>query len=57
MNMLYEGLKTNNSVLILVPSPVLNTMGLGDMTGIIALGQNLKKAKEAAHSDDAGATG
>jgi regulator of protease activity HflC (stomatin/prohibitin superfamily) len=46
MNMLYEGLKTNNSVLILVPSPVLNTMGLGDMTGVIALGQNLKKAKE-----------
>jgi len=30
MNMLYEGLKTNNSVLILVPSSVLNTMGLGD---------------------------
>jgi lauroyl/myristoyl acyltransferase len=46
MNMLYEGLKTNNSVLILVPSSVLNTMGLGDTTGIIALAQNLKKAKE-----------
>jgi regulator of protease activity HflC (stomatin/prohibitin superfamily) len=50
MNMLYEGLKTNNSVLILVPSPVLNTMGLGDMTGVIALGQNLKKAKEESES-------
>ena len=46
MNMLYEGLKTNNSVLILVPSSVLNTMGLGDTTGVIALAQNLKKAKE-----------
>jgi regulator of protease activity HflC (stomatin/prohibitin superfamily) len=46
MNMLYEGLKTNNSVLILVPSSVLNTMGLGDTTGIIALSQNLKKEKE-----------
>ena len=46
MNMLYEGLKTNNSVLILVPSSVLNTMGLGDTTGIIALAQNLKKQQE-----------
>ena len=46
MNMLYEGLKTNNSVLILVPSSVLNTMGLGDTTGIIALAQNMKKEKE-----------
>ena len=46
MNMLYEGLKTNNSVMILVPSPVLNTMALGDMTGLIALSQTMKKAKE-----------
>jgi len=46
MNMLYEGLKTNNSVLILVPSSVLNTMGLGDTTGMIALAQNFKKEKE-----------
>ena len=46
MNMLYEGLKTNNSVLILVPSSVLNTMGLGDTTGVIALAQNLKKQHE-----------
>jgi len=51
MNMLYEGLKTNNSVLILVPSSVLNTMGLGDTTGIIALAQNLKKQKEESHID------
>jgi regulator of protease activity HflC (stomatin/prohibitin superfamily) len=51
MNMLYEGLKTNNSVLILVPSSVLNTMGLGDTTGIIALAQNLKKQKEEGNDD------
>ncbi len=50
MNMLYEGLKTNNSVLILVPSSALNTMNLGDTTGIIALSQNLQKAKEQAGS-------
>jgi regulator of protease activity HflC (stomatin/prohibitin superfamily) len=50
MNMLYEGLKTNNSVLILVPSSVLNTMGLGDTTGIIALAQNLKKQREESES-------
>jgi regulator of protease activity HflC (stomatin/prohibitin superfamily) len=53
MNMLYEGLKTNNSVLILVPSSVLNTMGLGDTSGIIALAQNMKKAKEESKIDSA----
>src|SRR5512136_3450867 len=46
MNMLYEGLKTQNSVLILVPSSILNTMGLGDTTGLVALAQNLKKQQE-----------
>jgi regulator of protease activity HflC (stomatin/prohibitin superfamily) len=53
MNMLYEGLKTNNSVLILVPSSVLNTMGLGDTTGIIALAQNMKKEKEESKTNPA----
>jgi regulator of protease activity HflC (stomatin/prohibitin superfamily) len=53
MNMLYEGLKTNNSVLILVPSSVLNTMGLGDTTGIIALAQNMKKEKEESKNEPA----
>jgi regulator of protease activity HflC (stomatin/prohibitin superfamily) len=53
MNMLYEGLRTNNSVLILVPSSVLNTMGLGDTSGIIALAQNMKKAKEESKIDSA----
>jgi regulator of protease activity HflC (stomatin/prohibitin superfamily) len=46
MNMLYEGLKTNNSVLILVPSSVLNTMGLGDTTGLVALSQTLRAERE-----------
>jgi hypothetical protein len=53
MNMLYEGLKTNNSVLILVPSSVLNTMGLGDTTGVIALAQNMKKAQEESKNEPA----
>ncbi len=51
MNMLYEGLKTKNSVLMLVPSSALNSMNLGDMTGLIALGQNLKKEQEAKKDD------
>lgn len=45
MNMLYEGLKSNNAVLVLVPAPVLNTMALGDMTGLIALTQTMTKTK------------
>jgi regulator of protease activity HflC (stomatin/prohibitin superfamily) len=52
MNMLYEGLKTKNSVLMLVPSSALNSMNLGDMTGLIALGQNLKKEQEAKTEKD-----
>jgi regulator of protease activity HflC (stomatin/prohibitin superfamily) len=46
MNMLYEGLRANNAVLVLVPTPALNTMGLGDVTGIVALSQTLRKAKD-----------
>jgi regulator of protease activity HflC (stomatin/prohibitin superfamily) len=54
MNMLYEGLKTKNSVLMLVPSSALNSMNLGDMTGLIALGQNLKKEQEAKTEKEGG---
>ncbi|HUH78363.1 MAG TPA: SPFH domain-containing protein, partial [Methanoregula sp.] len=54
MNMLYEGLKTNNSVLILVPSSALNTMALGDTTGLIALSQTLRKTHEAAKETQSG---
>jgi regulator of protease activity HflC (stomatin/prohibitin superfamily) len=41
MNMLYEGLK-NNSTIVLVPSSALDTMQLGDLAGITALAKNLK---------------
>jgi regulator of protease activity HflC (stomatin/prohibitin superfamily) len=57
MNMLYEGLKTKNSVLMLVPSSALNSMNLGDMTGLIALGQNLKKDQEAKTEKEGGGEG
>jgi regulator of protease activity HflC (stomatin/prohibitin superfamily) len=46
MNMLYEGLKSNNAVLVLVPAPVLNTMALGDMTGLVALSRTMQKAQD-----------
>ena len=46
MNMLYEGLKSSNAVLVLVPAPVLNTMGLGDTAGLVALSQTMKKRGE-----------
>jgi regulator of protease activity HflC (stomatin/prohibitin superfamily) len=40
MNMLYEGLK-EKATLVIVPSTVLNTMTLGDMTGTVALSKVL----------------
>jgi len=48
MNMLYEGLKTNNAVLILVPSSAIESMALGGTTGLVALSETMMKAKEAA---------
>ncbi len=47
MNMLYEGLKSSNSVLVLVPASVLDTMGLGDMSGLVALSQTMRKGRDA----------
>ncbi len=41
MNMLYEGLKTGNATIILVPSTALESMNLGAMTGITALAKTL----------------
>ena len=41
MNMLYEGLK-QNSTIVLVPSSALETMQLGALTGITALAEELK---------------
>ena len=42
MNMLYEGLK-QNSTIVLVPSSALDSMQLGGLAGITALAQNLKR--------------
>ncbi len=41
MNMLYEGLK-EKATLVIVPSSVLDTMTLGDTSGVIALSQQLQ---------------
>lgn len=57
MNMLYEGLKSNNAVLVLVPAPALNTMALGDLSGVIALTQTMTKGRDGgaeAGEDEAG---
>jgi len=45
MNMLYEGLKTNSTIVI-VPSSALETMQLGGLTGVTALTMGLNKDKE-----------
>lgn len=42
MNMLYEGLK-NNSTIVIVPSTALETMQLGSLTGLTALTMGLNK--------------
>jgi len=41
MNMLYEGLK-EKATLVIVPSSVLDTMTLGDTSGVIALSQQMQ---------------
>jgi len=42
MNMLFEGLKQKGA-LIIVPSSAVDTMNLGGLTGLVALGENLTK--------------
>lgn len=42
MNMLYEGLKTNSTIVI-VPSTAVETMGLGGITGTVALTNAIQK--------------
>lgn len=42
MNMLYEGLK-QNATIVLVPSSALDTMQLGNLAGVTALAMDLKK--------------
>ncbi|MDP3003619.1 MAG: slipin family protein [Bacteroidales bacterium] len=45
MNMLYEGLKTNSTIVI-VPSSALDTMQLGGLAGLTALTMGLNKKSE-----------
>ena len=49
MNMLYEGLKEKGSIII-VPSSAVETMNLGAIGGIAAIGQNQPAALQAASS-------
>jgi regulator of protease activity HflC (stomatin/prohibitin superfamily) len=45
MNMLYEGLKTNSTIVI-VPSSALDTMSLGGLSGMTSLGMGLSAGME-----------
>lgn len=45
MNMLYEGLK-QNSTIVIVPSSAVETMGLGSMAGLTALTMGIGQDKE-----------
>jgi hypothetical protein len=47
MNMLYEGLK-QNSTIVVVPSSALDTMQLGAISGLTALAKQDKAEKEQA---------
>ena len=45
MNMLYEGLKTNSTIVI-VPSTAVESMGLGGINGTLGLVKGIQKEKE-----------
>jgi regulator of protease activity HflC (stomatin/prohibitin superfamily) len=51
MNMLYEGLK-QNATIVIVPSTVLNTMTLGDMTGTVSLAKILSEPASGKKPDE-----
>ena len=51
MNMLYEGLKTNSTIVI-VPSSALETMQLGGLAGMTALTMGLNKEHEKKENDN-----
>ncbi len=51
MNMLYEGLKTNSTIVI-VPSSALDTMQLGGLAGVTALTMGLNKEHEKKENDN-----
>jgi regulator of protease activity HflC (stomatin/prohibitin superfamily) len=62
MNMLYEGLKAKeNSVIVLVPASVLDTMALGNVMGVTAmastLAQNPKKLAPGTYEEEAPSAG
>lgn len=52
MNMLYEGLKENSTILI-VPSSAIETMQLGGLTGMAAMTMELQKKQQAKTSESA----
>ncbi|MDD1677884.1 MAG: slipin family protein [Methanomicrobiales archaeon] len=57
MNMLYEGLKAKeNSVIVLVPASVLDTMALGNVMGVTAMANSLlpEKTKKGTPSTEKG---
>ncbi|MGB8362922.1 MAG: slipin family protein [Rhizomicrobium sp.] len=45
MNMLYEGLKSNNATIVIVPSTAVETMGLGGFAGVTALAKTLGRER------------
>ena len=45
MNMLFEGLKEKGA-LVIVPSSAVDTMNLGGLSGLVAMGQNAQARKE-----------
>jgi regulator of protease activity HflC (stomatin/prohibitin superfamily) len=51
MNMLYEGLKTNSTIVI-VPSSALETMQLGGLAGMTALTMGLNKERGKKENDN-----
>jgi len=55
MNMLYEGLK-HNSTIVVVPSTAVETMELGNIAGITALAKELKREREESSKQSIGVT-
>jgi regulator of protease activity HflC (stomatin/prohibitin superfamily) len=52
MNMLYEGLK-DNATIVIVPSTAVDTMQLGNIAGLAGMNAALIKGQEAANKSDA----
>lgn len=51
MNMLYEGLK-ENATIVMVPSSAVDSMQLGNMTGLAALSLGIEEQKQPAQQDN-----